>query len=107
VYGGTAIVGSETGDVDARTQTLVIEGNIESLIEALHSRGINDEEIGHLKSALQADAAAPQLANKPAVKSWIGNAAKKLASATGDLTLDVAKASLTALINSYLGLPPQ
>lgn len=106
VYGGTAIVGSETGDVDAHTQTVVIEGDFISLVDALHERGIPNHEIAELESALQQDAGVGELEKKKNVMAWIKKAATKISSATGGVAVDVAKASLTALVSSYLGLPP-
>jgi len=106
VYGGTAIVASETGEVDARTQTTVIEGDFNALVEALRSRGLGDEEIRQLESAIEEDRSASRLRNKRNVMRWIMMASKKVASATGGAAIDVAKASLTNIISSYLGLPP-
>lgn len=105
VYGGTAIVASETGEVDARTQTVVVQGDIDALVKALHARGINEEDVSLLQAALVKDAGESQLEKKTQVLNWITGAAKKVGSVAGGVAIDVAKASLTSLVSSYLGLP--
>lgn len=106
VYGGTAIVASDTAEIDARTQTLVVAGDFESLEDALRGRGIDNDEVEKLRAALNQDSNSSNIEAKPNVKKWIVDAAKKVASATGNAAVDVAKASLTAMITAYLGLPP-
>ena len=106
VFGGTAIVASETADVDARTQTVVVQGDFDGLVDALHARGIGNSEIEQLETALKKDASVNEFAKKTSVMKWIKGAAIKVASATGGVAVDVAKASLTTLVRSYLGLPP-
>lgn len=106
VYGGTAMVASKTGDVDARTQTLVVQGDLDALVRALSARGIGDEGIKSLQTALAKDVGEGQLSKKTTVMRWIGAAARKVASSTGGVAVDVAKTTLTSLVSSYLGLSP-
>jgi AbiTii len=106
VHSGTAIVASQAGEIDARTQTVVVQGDFDGLVDALHARGIDDNEIRQLETALKEDGSVNELAKKTGVMKWIIRAAKKIANTTGGVAVDVAKASLTTLVSSYLGLPP-
>lgn len=106
VYGGTAFVASEANDVDARTQTVILKGDFKALADALRERGLEEEDIGHLESALAVDEDSGPLRQKRHVMKWIMRAARKVASATSGVAIDVAKAWLTSVVSSYLGIPP-
>lgn len=107
VYGGTALVASSAKDIFTQSQALIVEGNFESLSSALAAQGMERADINQLANALEADAAELSLKKKTSVSAWITSSAKKLAKAAAGMTVDVAKATLTAYVSTYLGITPK
>lgn len=101
ILGGNNVIGHvDRFDVS----TVVTAGDFASLQKALQGLGVTKDDLAEVKPELDA-AGGKQSDEVPSrVRSWIADAAKKVAKGGLKLTEDAAKAIITAAVTKYLGL---
>ena len=81
------------------------KGNLNDLMAALKTLGLNDRDASELQSAIGEDTgggATPNLGQRTA--AWLGRVGSKLGDAGTDMAAEVAKAEATRWVLQFLGL---
>lgn len=108
IMGGTNVVGATAGQsINVANQQTVIAGDFNSLAARLNAAAVPGDQIAELRKILVNDEAKAQDTRQPTpkIKGWIATAAGYVAKEGGKAAVDLAKASISAAISSYLGLP--
>lgn len=108
INGGSPVIGGNAGhSFNIAENQIIVEGDFNSLSERLSSIGVNQPEVAELARLLAAEecTAKAESALSTKMKGWVSGAATAIAKKSGEMTLEVTKAALTAAINSYLGIP--
>jgi hypothetical protein len=82
----------------------VTQGDFGALADTLKKSGVTDEDVLHLKSAIDADSKAPELQEKkfgPAVRGWMQKMMSKAVDASWQIELGVAGGLLTEALKAY------
>lgn len=101
IYGGTNIVApggqAVVGDVT------IVQGNWDSLHDALKTAGLLPDDIAALEQAVEVDEASDEVPG-PAVKNWLGDVTARIASGSLTLTTSAAGSGIATMVMKYLGV---
>ncbi len=106
---GTVQNFSVGGDNVTQTATLTVQaGDMQSLLSALESAGLQKNELQELSAAITADEASPPGATMPSmgerVKAWLGNLHVKAAQGLASVSTEVVSGLITAALLAYFGI---
>lgn len=97
----TIVVGSQNTTM---IKNVVKKGDFASLAAALKSKGVGDEDLGALRTAIDQDKTSTEIERKqlgPAVKDWMSGMMAKVIDTSWQIELSVAGGLLTEALRAY------
>lgn len=105
VFGGNTTIVVGSGSIQGVTKSIVVN-DIGSLMNALRTQGVQDDDLKVLHQAIDTDAATEDVKGRrigPAVRKWIGTMAAKAGAGAWEVSVATAGGVLAAAIASYYG----
>ncbi|WP_135079225.1 hypothetical protein [Terasakiella sp. SH-1] len=105
IYGGNNIIADNIGDnLQQANETIVLQGNFDTLKNKLSEIGVSDEQINELSNAIDADAGKEddQVIGKQA-SSWLTKTLLTAGKEGGKIAGEAARTLITQAVLSYFG----